>query len=97
MLCVQYTRTSGKRLTYDIEVRQDGSYLIRHDNITLRGGLPYPLRAQQNRWLTNFTLQGLERAKLDIEELHCMPEYAPPETESIRRHALIKRFKESNG
>ena len=93
MFCVQYTRGAGKRLTYDIEVKQDGSYVISINGVVLRGGLPDPQRSSARWWSDDYSTQGVDRAKRDIELLAYMPEEAPPAGQPVRRKVVSRRLK----
>ena len=97
MICVQYTRGAGMGLTYDIEVMQDGSYVISIAGVVLRGGLPDPLNSRDRWWCSGSSTRGLERSKRDIELLTNMPEQAPPAGHFVRQKVVVRRLKAGAG
>ena len=92
MFSSEYTRTTGKRLTYDIEAFRDGSYVIRLRSRIMRRGLPLPA-SQQGFRIWGAEASAVERATADIETLEHMNEEPP--VIPARRHSR-RSFTRSN-
>ena len=69
----EYTRQAGKGLTYVIEVDQWGGYRVLLEGRVLRV-VGSPMRAITPSGSKKLREEGLQAARLDVEQLRGMPE-----------------------